>query len=126
MERQDTTPRPNVAGVVSGVILVLNVVALAALALGMIYARSRLAEMFTEFGAELPTMTQLLMSVPTWALLLAFAAAAALLVLKENVVRKAPLRLTLNLLAALALLAFTALVVVALFLPLFTLIRQLS
>ena len=55
-----------------------------------------------------------------------FLDAAALLVAKEGVIRKACLTLTLNLLAGLGLLTLAALLVVALFLPLFSLIESLS
>jgi type II secretory pathway component PulF len=90
------------------------------------FARARFAEMFDEFGVELPAMTRALLSTPAWALAVLFVGAAVVLVAKEGAIRKAPLRLALNLLAGLALLTLAALLVVALFLPLFSLIESLS
>ncbi|MFC1597509.1 hypothetical protein ACFL5Q_06190 [Planctomycetota bacterium] len=126
MEPQETSPRFGGAGVVSVGILAVDVVTLAVLGLCMTYARARIGAMFEEFGVELPAMTQLLLSVPTGVVVLVLVGAGALLVAKEGMVRKASVRLTLNLLAALGLLAFAALVVVALFLPLMSLMHSLS
>lgn len=126
MEPQDTNSRSGVAGVASVIVLAVDIVVLGVLALGMTCGRARSAEMFREFDVDLPAMTQVLLSVPTGVSVLVLVGAATLLVIKEGVIQKASVRLTLNLLAGLGLLALAALLVVALFLPLFTLTQQLS
>jgi len=126
MEPQDTSSRSGVAGIASVIVLAVDIVVLGVLALGMTCGRAKSAEMFREFDVDLPAMTQLLLSVPTGVSVLVLVGATALLVIKEGVVRKVSVRLTLNLLAGLGILAFAALLVVALFLPLFTLTQQLG
>lgn len=107
-------------------ILVIDLVGLALLALLAQHMLPGFLKIFEDFDAELPALTQCLLSVPRSWYVGAFAGIGVLLLLKEIVIRNAGVKSVLNLLAGLALLAFAAVAVVALFLPLIALIEALS
>jgi len=106
--------------------LAVDVVTLVLLGVCMTYARARCAATFEEFGVELPAMTRVVLSVPAGVVVLVLVGAGVLLLAKEGVIRKASVRLTLNLLAGLGLLGVGAVLVAALSLPLLALINSLS
>ncbi len=126
MEPQDTNSRSGVAGVARAVVPAGGIGGLGVPGLGMTRGRARAAGMVRGVGGAPAAVAPVPLSVPTGVSVLVLVGAATLLVIKEGVIQKASVRLTLNLLAGLGLLALAALLVVALFLPLFTLTQQLS
>ena len=107
-------------------ILVIDLVGLALLGLLAQHIIPDFLKIFEEFETELPVLTQWLVSVPPTWYVGTFAGIGVLLVLKEIVIRNAVVKSTLNLVAGLALLAFAAVAVVGLFLPLISLVEALS
>ena len=112
---------------------VLSLLALAAdmgllVAVGYLtlYVQPNTLKVFADFDAELPAMTQLVISIPTVAYLAGLLAVAAVLVLKEILVRHAAVKLAANLVVGLAMLAFGALVFLALVVPLAALHQSLA
>ena len=107
-------------------VLVIDLVLLVGLAAGMIHVRASFSKVFDDFETELPPLTQWLMSVPDWLIILGAALAAAAVGLKELLIRDARVNRRLNLAVLVGLLGLGALVVVALMLPLTKLITPLS
>jgi len=126
MQPQETKAASAGGSVLSIFILVIDLVGLALLALLAQHILPGFLKIFEEFDAELPPLTQWLLSVPPTWYVGAFAGIGVLLVLKEIVIRSAGVKSTLNLVAMLAMLAFAAVAVVALFMPLVSLVEALS
>ena len=126
MQPKKSKPASAGSSVLSVFILVIDLVGLALLGLLARFTLPRFMKILEEFEVELPVLTQWVLSVPPTWYVGAFAGIGVLLVLKEIVIRNAAFKSGLNLLAGLALLAFAAVAVVALFLPLITLVEALS
>lgn len=126
MEPRPPTRGSDIAWGVSIAVMVTDLALLAGLALGTIRARAGFSKIFDDFEAELPAMTQWLMSAPGWLILLGALAAAAAMLLKERLVRDARVNLLVNLTVLVGVLALGAALALALLLPLMTLIEQLS
>ena len=116
-----------VSGIASIVLAVLNGVGLLVFAIGGIHLRGRFSEIFFDLLGDkpLPAATQLVISVPSWTVLLVTLGLLGLLVVKE-LIRSKWIPLCLNVLwffvGAIMSLLFTA----ALFAPLVTVIEQMS
>ena len=107
-------------------VLVIDLVLLVGLALATIRLRPTFSKIFDDFETELPGMTRLLLSVPGWLILLGAVLGAAVIGLKELLIREARVNLMLNLAVLVGLLGLGAVAAVALMLPLVTLIKALS
>ena len=116
-----------VSGIISIVIAVVNGVGLLGVAIGGIHMRGRFSEIFFDLLGDkpLPAATQLVISVPSWTILLVALGLLGLLVVKE-LIRSKWIPLCLNVLwffvGAIMSLLFTA----ALFAPLVSVIEQMS
>jgi hypothetical protein len=133
MQQSETTRQAEAA--LPGVLMTLLSVLVLLIDLGLLVAggfvatatRSSFADIFADFDMELPTMTEAFMAVPNWPFLLALAAVAVLLVIKEIALRRhALLNLCVNVVAWLFLLSAGVAVYLALLLPLFQLIESLT
>ena len=126
MQPQPPVRQSQVVWGVSIAVLVIDLTLLAGIAVGTIRARASFSKIFDDFEAELPLLTQLLMSVPGWLIILGAVLAAAIVGLKELAIRNAAVNLLLNLAVLVGLLGLAALLAVALFLPLVSLVQRLS
>jgi hypothetical protein len=133
MQQSETTKQTEAA--LPGVLMTLLSMLVLLIDLGLLVAggfvatvtRSGFADIFADFDAELPVMTEAFMAVPNWLFLLVFAAVAVLLVIKEIGLRRhALLNLCVNVVVWLFLLSAGVAVYLALFLPLFQLIESLT
>ena len=119
--------RPDAAaGGASLAVLLIAVVLLVLAAGAAVVVPPRFARIYADFEVELPGLTRLLTAVPGYVQGAALVAIAAALVAKEPLVRDNTIKLLLNLVGLLAALAFAALLVTGLFLPLISLWDKLS
>ena len=89
--------------------------------------RASFAEIFEDFGAELPSMTVALLAVPNWLFLGTFTTLAIVLIIKEIALRRLALvSLCLNVVVGLGLLAAGFMTYLTLSLPMWSLIQALS
>jgi hypothetical protein len=113
-------------GAASLTLLVVDVLLASLLALAVLRLPVEIRRIFTDFEIEVPILTRWFLFLPGYVYAAGLAVGCALLVAKELALRDGRANLLLNLLALVALLAFGALVVVALLLPLISLINKLS
>ncbi len=125
MQQSETTRQTEAT--LPGVLMTLLSMLVLLIDLGLLVAggfvttviRSGFADIFFDFDADLPAMTEAFLAVPNWLFRLLFAAVAVLLVIKEIALwRRASLSLSLNFAVALCLLVAGVAVYLALFLPL--------
>jgi len=126
MVRRDSQGKNAGSRLFSLLVLAVDIVLLGALAGVVIYTLPRFTKIFEEFDAALPTFSQWLIGVPTNWYLGALAGVGLLLALKEIVIRNARVASALNCLAGLLLLGCVGAVIVGLFLPLISLVENLS
>ena len=126
MEPQAPTRGSGVARGGNIAVMVIDLVLLAGLAVGTIYHRGRFTEVFDDFETELPGLTQALLSVPGWLIILGALVAGMAVGLKEALIPDARAKLLLNLAVLVGLLGLGVLLVLALVLPVVTLIEKLS
>jgi hypothetical protein len=88
--------------------------------------RCRFEAIFHDFGAQLPIITTLLLFVPGKVYAMTATCFGFLLLVKEYTISKQSLKLAINLVAGVALLAFTALFPLAMLLPWMSLIQNLE
>ena len=106
--------------IASIVVLAIDVVGLLALGGFTLSVRGKFAEMFAEMRpeAELPALTQFLLSIPTAAYAGIFLSLILILILKEIFIRARTANLVINLAAGLGGIAYLFIYVIAFFLPL--------
>ena len=112
--------------VASAVALLIDLVLLAMAGYLATCVRPNFVKLIEDFDAELPAITLLTISVPGILLVAVFLGIAAFLALKEILVPYAAVKLGVNLVAGLAVLAFAAVFYLSLLMPLSQIIQQVG
>ena len=106
--------------------LLADMAVLAGVGYLILFLRPNMMRILEDFDAQLPTMTQLAMSVPTAGYLAGLLIVAAALVTKEVLAVHPAVKLAANLVAGLLALAIGAFIYLALSMPITQLMQQLS
>lgn len=112
--------------IASMVVLILDVFGYIVLAAITLLNTGKFNSIFVDMGVQLPQITQVLVSLPSALYVLIFLGLIIALVLKEKVIRRKPLAFTLNVMALIGGIAFFAIYMLAMFLPLSQIIQSMK
>ena len=125
MNEQDIS-KQRAWAITSMVLLIMDVIGILVLTVLTMTTKAHFEKAFKDLGVQLPIITGILLSIPSVIYLGFFGGLIVMLVLKEKFIQRAPLRFTVNLFAAVVGLAYLALYMIAMFLPLIQTIDTLN
>ena len=112
--------------IASMVVLILDVIGCIVLAAMTLRTTAKFKAIFADLGVQLPQITQVLVSLPAALYVVIFLGLIIALVVKEKVMRNKPLAFTLNVVVLIGGIAYLAVYVAAMFLPMMQMIQTME
>jgi hypothetical protein len=120
------SPSQSASVAYSRIVAIGGTIALVATAFATLRLRANLQKIFIDFGADLPSITQMVMALPWWAIAGLFVAPALWLLFKDALVRDAKIRRQVSVAIGFAMVAWLIFLAMSFVLPLAMLHERLS